>query len=233
MGIFFQAGTLVAFLQGIYEGDYTFANLAKAGNFGLGTLNGVDGEMIAVDGVFYRIDVNGVASIISPEAQTPFSVVSKFQPVKPFKIANIASMAQLNALLDSHLKTTNIFYMIRIDGELEWVKIRSETCQMRPYRPLAETLPQLQNIFELTHSKGTLVVSRCPNYSAAFTIPGYHYHYIDDKKTTGGHVFDFRIKSAQVMINPLREFSMVLFDTQAFDQADLEINIQDALKKIE
>jgi acetolactate decarboxylase len=233
MGTFFQAGTLLAFLQGIYEGDYTFANLAKAGNFGLGTLNGVDGEMVAVDGVFYRIDANGVASVISPEAKTPFSVVSKFQPVKPFEIANITSITQLNTLLDSHLKTTNIFYMIRIDGEFEWLKLRSEKCQIRPYRPLAETLPQLQHIFELTHSQGTLVVSRCPHYSEAFTIPGYHYHYIDDKRTTGGHVFDFRIKSARVMINPLREFSMALFDTEAFDNADLEINIQDALKKIE
>jgi acetolactate decarboxylase len=233
MDTFFQAGALVAFLQGIYDGDVNFAELSKLGDFGLGTLNGVDGEMVAVDGNFYRIDANGVASIIPPTTQTPFSVVSQFKPVKSFTIKNVASLADLNQLLDSHLSTSNIFYMIRIDGELEWVKLRSEKCQMRPYRPLAETLPQLQHIFELNNSTGTLVVSRCPDYSSAVTIPGYHYHYIDDDRKTGGHVFDLKLKSAEVMINPLRQFNMALFDTEEFDNADLEIDIQEALKKIE
>lgn len=233
MGTFYQAGALVAFLQCIYDGDYSFEQLAQKGDFGLGTLNGVDGEMIAVDGNFYQVNAAGIASIIPPTACTPFSVVNKFQSVTPFEIANVPNLTALNQLLDTHITTPNIFYMIRIDGELEWVKLRSETCQMRPYQPLAETLPKLQRIFELTNSKGTLVVSRCPAYSAAFTIPGYHYHYIDDNRATGGHVFDLKLKSARVMINPLREFNMTLFDTPDFDKANLDIDIQEALKKIE
>lgn len=233
MDTLFQAGMLIAFLQGIYDGDCTFEQLASMGNFGLGTLNGVDGEMVAVDGTFYRIDAEGVASIIPPTANTPFSVVSQFKPVPSFEIKNVPNLAALNTLLDTHLSTPNIFYMIRIDGELEWVKLRSEKCQIRAYQPLSETLPKLQNIFELTNSTGTLVVSRCPQYSAALTIPGYHYHYINDERTTGGHVFDLRLKSARVMINPLRQFNMALIDTQDFDKVNLGIDIEAALKKIE
>ena len=233
MSTLFQVGALIGFLQSVYDGDYNFKQLAKLGDFGLGTLNGVDGEMVAVDGLFYRIDAQGVATVIPPTACTPFSVVSQFQPSEPFEIKNIPSLAALNQLLDTYIDTPNIFYMIRIDGELEWVKLRSEGCQTRPYRPLAETLPKLQHIYELTNSTGTLVVSRCPSYSAAFTIPGYHYHYIDDKKETGGHVFDLKLKSARVMINPIRQFNMALLNTSDFDKANLEINIQAALQKIE
>lgn len=233
MNTLFQVGALIGFLESVYDGDCSFKQLAKLGDFGLGTLNGVDGEMVAVDGRFYRIDVHGVATLIPPTACTPFSVVTEFQPSQSFEIKNIPSLLALNQLLDTHLSTPNIFYMIRIDGELEWVKLRSEACQVRTYRPLSETLPKLQRIYELTNSKGTLVVSRCPHYSAAFTIPGYHYHYIDDKKETGGHVFDFKIKSARVMINPIRQFNMTLLDTPDFDKANLEVDIQAALKKVE
>jgi acetolactate decarboxylase len=233
MSTFFQVGTLAGFLQGIYDGDVEFAELAKHGNFGLGTVNGVDGEMIAVDGEFYRVDSKGIASIIPPSQCTPFAVVNEFKTVPSFAINNIPNMKTLNALLDEKITTHNIFYMIRIDGEMEWMHLRSESCQVREYRPLAETLPELQTNFELTNSVGTLVVTRCPNYSGGITIPGYHYHYLDDKRSTGGHVFDLKIKSAQVMINPLRKFTMAINTTAEFDNAKLEIEAMAALQKIE
>ena len=47
----FQASTVSALLDGAYDGDLTFADLASQGDTGLGTLNGLDGEMIAVDSV--------------------------------------------------------------------------------------------------------------------------------------------------------------------------------------
>ena len=44
----FQASTISALLDGAYEGDVTFAELASRGDFGIGTLNGCDGEMVAI-----------------------------------------------------------------------------------------------------------------------------------------------------------------------------------------
>ena len=44
----FQASTISALLDGAYEGDVTFAELASRGDFGIGTLNGCDGEMVAM-----------------------------------------------------------------------------------------------------------------------------------------------------------------------------------------
>ena len=54
--VLFQASTIAALLDGAYDGDLTFAELAEHGDLGLGTLNGLDGEMIALDGYFYRAD---------------------------------------------------------------------------------------------------------------------------------------------------------------------------------
>src|SRR6476659_2963447 len=74
--VLFQASTIGALLDGAFEGDLRFAELAEHGDLGLGTLNALDGEMIALDGRFYRADVEGRVSEVDPDERTPFAVVT-------------------------------------------------------------------------------------------------------------------------------------------------------------
>src|SRR6476661_6799944 len=67
--VLFQASTIGALLEGAYDGDLTFAELAEHGDLGLGTLNGLDGEMIALDGRFYRADVDGNVTEVAAETK--------------------------------------------------------------------------------------------------------------------------------------------------------------------
>jgi acetolactate decarboxylase len=232
MPTLFQAGTLIGILQGVYDGDVDFKTLAQHGDIGVGTFNGVDGEMIALDGIFYRIDAAGVAEVADPDAYTPFAIVAKFKAAHSFAVNNVNSLLELNQLIDEHIDSPNIFYMVRVDGDLSWIKIRSESCQMQPHNPDFTALPSPQPAFELHHVSGSLVITRCPSYSGAFTISGYHYHFLDHSKTTGGHVADLKLKQGKIMITPIRRFSMALSQSRAFDEANLEINIEDALRKL-
>jgi acetolactate decarboxylase len=52
--VIFQTSTIDALLDGAYDGDVSFRELREHGAFGLGTLDALDGEMIALDGRFYR-----------------------------------------------------------------------------------------------------------------------------------------------------------------------------------
>src|SRR5215218_5350169 len=76
----FQTSTIDALLDGNYDGDVSFAELAERGDFGLGTLDALDGEMIALDGDFYQIKSDGRAYSIRGETKTPFAVVTFFEP---------------------------------------------------------------------------------------------------------------------------------------------------------
>jgi acetolactate decarboxylase len=73
--VLFQASTIGALLDGAYDGDVTFAELAEHGDLGLGTLNALDGEMIALDGRFYRADASGTIREVDPGERTPFAVL--------------------------------------------------------------------------------------------------------------------------------------------------------------
>ena len=66
--VLFQASTIGALLEGNYEGDVSFAELAERGDLGLGTLDHLDGEMIALDGRFYRADIEGAVSEVGAGA---------------------------------------------------------------------------------------------------------------------------------------------------------------------
>lgn len=233
MSILFQTGTIAGLLQGVYDGDMDYQTLATHGDIGVGTFNGVNGEMIALDGIFYRADATGHTSIVAPHEKTPFAVVSPYQPTLSFSIGTIKNSDALNAAIDAHLKTTNIFYMIRIDADIERVQLRSESCQALPYKPLAEALTETQQAFELSHIKGTLVTTRCPPYSGGMTIAGFHHHFISHDKTMSGHVFDVQLKKAEVHVTMLRQFNVQLMVSDAFDAANLDIDTHSLLKKTE
>ena len=49
----FQNSTINALLEGVYDGSMTYGELRRHGDFGLGTFNALDGEMVAIDGDFY------------------------------------------------------------------------------------------------------------------------------------------------------------------------------------
>src|SRR3954462_15609169 len=84
--VLFQSSTIGALLEGSFEGDVSFAELAEHDDLGLGTLNHLDGEMIAIGGRFHRADVEGNVTEVSKDERTPFAVVVAFEPAIEFEL---------------------------------------------------------------------------------------------------------------------------------------------------
>lgn len=69
-GSLFQASTINALVEGINEGDTTVKELKKHGDFGIGTFDDLDGEMIELDGKFYQIKSDGHAYPVKDSMKT-------------------------------------------------------------------------------------------------------------------------------------------------------------------
>src|SRR5215216_6296625 len=76
----FQTSAIDALLDGNYEGDISFTELGAHGDFGLGTFDALDGEMIYIDGTFYQVRADGRAYEVDEQMKTPFAVVTFFEP---------------------------------------------------------------------------------------------------------------------------------------------------------
>ncbi len=196
----FQASTLGALLAGRFDGDLSFAELARHGDLGLGTLNGLDGEMIAIDGEFLRADVDGRLGPIPPSAKTPFAVVTRFEPTIAFDLDGPLDHHAFLAELERHVPSNAPACAIRADGDFELVHARSVPRQRPPYRTLAEAAADQQE-FRFEAVSGTLVGFRFPDHVDGIELPGFHLHFADAARARGGHVLACRPSRLHVQID--------------------------------
>ena len=230
--VLFQASTIGALLEGAYDGDVTFAELAEHGDLGLGTINGLDGEMIALDGRFHRADVDGRATEIGSEALTPFAVVVPFAPTVQLSLDAPLDQAALLAAVDRALPEATAACALRVDGDFELVLARSVPRQHPPYRPLTEVVAE-QHVFELYDVRGTLVGFRFPEYSGAIEISGFHLHFISDDRRRGGHVLDCRARSVIAQLDPSTDLHLELPPGIDLSEPHLDLSADEAVRRVE
>jgi acetolactate decarboxylase len=196
----FQTSTVDALLEGKYDGDVSFAELGARGDFGLGTLDALDGEMICLEGTFYQIKSDGRAYAIEGNARTPFAVVTVFEPNVSETLSTPMDFEALRDYLDRVIGGGAECCAIRVDGSFEHVKTRSVPRQHKPYPPLVEVVKN-QPTFELRDVSGSLVGFRFPDYAQGLNVSGYHFHFITANKSAGGHVLGCRLTSGELQID--------------------------------
>ncbi|MDG2989881.1 acetolactate decarboxylase [Candidatus Synechococcus calcipolaris G9] len=218
----FQVSTLGALNIGIYEGATTMAELKEHGDFGLGTFEGLDGEMVILDGTVYKIDVDGGVHRVEDDTETPFSVVSFFHRQRSLPLGGNLSYQELEQRIDESLPSLNWPYALRIHGTFPYLKFRSVPKQTPPYPPLLDVVRNEQRIFEERNVTGTLVGFRLPPYLSNINVPGYHFHFITSDRRTGGHILDGEFINPTVELDTLDNWQIMLPDNAAFKQALLE-----------
>ncbi len=204
-----QVSTIDALMNGVYDGVMTIGALKEYGDFGIGTFEALDGEMLVLDGVVYQIKADGVAYVVENSAETPFAAVTWFDNDYNGDLSAGMNYAELQTYLDGILPTENIFYAFRISGTFSYMKTRSVPAQQKPYPPLVEVTKN-QPVFEFGSVEGTIVGFYCPSYVDGVNVPGYHLHFLTADKKAGGHILDFTITQAEVSIDYTSEFKMIL-----------------------
>ena len=228
----FQYATINSLLAGVFDGDMTVAELKRHGDFGIGTFNALDGEMLALDGQFYQIRSDGHVYRAPEDLRTPFATVLFFHADRSLVLTNIASLKALEQELDRHLLSRNTFYAFRIEVEFESAKTRSVPRQQRPYPSLADAARK-QSVFEFQNKSGTLVGFRTPDFMQGLNVPGYHLHFLTADRQAGGHVLDCVIRRAEVRIAETRRFLMVLPQAGDFQQTDIARDRGAELRRVE
>jgi acetolactate decarboxylase len=207
--VLFQASTIGALLEGAFEGDVSFAELAEQGDHGLGTVNHLDGEMVALDGRFYRADVEGRIDELPGSERTPFAVVVPLDPDADFRLEEALDHDALLAAIEKRIPSGAITSAVRIDGRFPLVEARSVPRQEPPYRPLTAIVAD-QHVFRLSDVEGSMVGFRFPAYVEGIEVSGWHLHFISGDRSCGGHVLDSRSSSLRVRLDSSCELHVEL-----------------------
>jgi acetolactate decarboxylase len=228
----FQTSTINALMAGLYDGPMTLRELRGHGDFGLGTLNGLDGELVELEGRFYQVRIDGRATPVADTEKTPFAVVKQFRTDRTVTLSERVNYTQLEQFLDRALPSRNILYAVRIQGRFDSVVTRSVPRQRPPYPPLAEAVKQ-QRTFSFRDVDGTVVGFRMPDYMRGLNVPGYHFHFLTADRKAGGHILACEMQHVTLELDEARAFRMALPNESGFDHADLGQQTEGALESVE
>jgi acetolactate decarboxylase len=218
----FQVSTSGALVAGVYDREVSVQAILEHGNLGLGTFANLDGEMVVVDGHIYQVKGSGQVLEAPADAGAPFAVVTWFEPETDVSISPVGSIKDLQARCDGFRRSGNIFYAIRVDGSFKRVRTRAVNPPELGTRLIDAA--KAQSEFNFADIEGTLVGLWSPGFSSAFSVAGYHFHFLSADRQHGGHLLDIAADSLRLRVEALTDFHLALPESEAFLKADLSKN---------
>lgn len=216
----YQTSTMAALLDAVYDGETTLDEVLQHGDFGLGTFNALDGEMIVTDGVARQFRAEGVAAQVPGSLKTPFACVTYFEPEQSFNIDRLLTKAGFEAEVDRLVGNPNLFAAVRFTGQFERVETRTVFCQCQPYPPMLDVVKK-QPTFAMESVTGTMVGFRTPAYMQGVNVAGYHVHFLTEDRTRGGHVTEYKVTRGLLEVATISDLDIRLPRTQQFARANL------------
>lgn len=218
-----QVALLQSLAQGYFGGTVTVKDMRALGDTGIGTFEGLNGEMIMLGGTVYQALGDGRVVVADDTVAVPYATVTYFDNDLSVELKDVKDKEAFEEILDKEVKKSgeNSFYMIKLHTEFSSILFRSEYGSQKPYPTLVEALKGKQTEFTTQNIKGTLVGLYCPNYMGGLNSPGWHFHFISDDRKQGGHILALSLKKGTVELDKTDKFTMVLHNDPQFHEMNL------------
>ena len=162
-----------------------------------------------------------------PDAGAPFAVVTRFSPQTDVETEPVASFKDLEARCDKYRNSGQ--HLLR--GPLGRAFRRVRTRAVNPPHPGTRLVDaaKAQSEFSFSDIDGTLVGLWSPGFSSAFSVSGYHFHFLSKDRQHGGHLLDVEAGPLRLKVEALTDFHLALPESEAFLKADLSKNTAEEL----
>lgn len=227
----FQVSTSTALVEGLYQGAVRVSRLLRHGDFGLGTFIDLDGEMVVLEGVCYRVASDGAVTTVEGDRLIPYAVVTRFSSEFAKRFQDVNSFAELVTACDGLRSSENVFYAFRVEGKFSFVKTR--IMKAVPEGTGLKVASSGQGEFSFEDQEGTLVGLWSPGFAGSFSVPGYHFHFLSTDRKRGGHVLECIAIDVTIGGCAMHEMHVSLPETAEFLKADLSRDPSDDLMSAE
>lgn len=183
-----QIGTYDYLLTPDYDGLAPITDVPARVTLGLGTFDRLDGELVLLGGVIYRVGIDGRPGVVDEPRTTPFFQAVRFSPQRHSSVPPGTTCTELLALVDDLAGTSDGLLAVRVRGSFEAVTFRSVPPQEPPYLPISDVIAADQVQFPLSDVTATLVGFRGGRDVLGIGAPGLHLHGVTNDRAVGGHV---------------------------------------------
>ncbi|MGO3732611.1 MAG: acetolactate decarboxylase [Vagococcus sp.] len=229
----YQHGTLGALMAGLMDGTTTIRHILDKGDLGIGTLHGLDGEVIILNGKAYQGRSDGTLIELTGEELTPYAAVTPFLPDTQFFVETPKTSDTLKTDMLNKAMSDNLFFAVKITGLFDRMHIRIMPKQEKPYKRLVE-VSKGQPEFVKEQILGTIVGFYTPSLFQGVAASGFHLHFLSEQADFGGHIIDFKLGSGAVELSHIETLAQHFpiqddtFTHTTIDYADLASEIEQA-----
>lgn len=210
----FQHNSYTTLYGGFYEGTITAREVLTHGAYGIGTLDGADGEVIILNGHVYQGDSKNQVRLVSADETMPYAATVEHHASVHLEHQTLSQETLLSVLTEKIL-SPNVPHTVLISGQFSKIEISS--------KPPKNTAPYLEILahqphFTKTQIKGVIVGIWSPKHLESLYGNGFHLHFLSTDKTFGAHLVDFSAENVTV------EFGEVGTMTQEFSENNTTFN---------
>ena len=209
-----------AFVNLVFDGTLKAIDLKSKGDIALGSYNGLDGELVMVDGNLYHVGENGTVRMAEDDELICYTNATWFDVDKEYELSGPLGYDSLRADLKSKFPSLNQFYGMKIHGEFDYMKCGGVPKQEKPYETGLDELLPARPVFEREDVAGTMVGFYCPDFIGNINVAGFHFHFISDDGTFGGHVMEFDGRNFSIGMDFITQYTFVLPETSEYLQKD-------------
>jgi acetolactate decarboxylase len=221
---FYQYNIWAAFVNKVFDGHLKVSELKAHGTIGLGSFDYLDGELVMLDGIVYRVREDGTISEGSDDDEIVYADACFFKSDTAVLLDRFTSYDLLRHQLNQQLPTANHFYAFTIHGVFDSVTLGGLHKQSPPFEQGLDVLIPQRPVFTGRNVAGTMVGFFCPQFIGDINTAAYHFHFISDDRKLGGHVMDISADNKlTVNLQKLLHYQFDMpaspaFDTVRFDK---------------
>lgn len=108
-------------MAGFAQGGLPVSEFLK-GNVGLGTFDGLRGELVILDRVAYRLNSKSTVNSVSSDEKLPYALVANFVPQKTWK-SPLLDRDSFESYLRKRAK--NHFLIFKVDAQFDSISCRT------------------------------------------------------------------------------------------------------------
>ncbi|HEU0182773.1 MAG TPA: acetolactate decarboxylase [Agromyces mariniharenae] len=222
-----QFAVLDALLAGAYESGMRVDEATAIGDFGLGCVDHLGGEVVILDGTAIECTLDGPPVAMGGDEILPFAIVCRFPDVPAVGVgagagAGVGALdfTGFAASVEGLLASRNLFHAVRFDGVLSEVRVRVTPRQHHPLPRLADvTSHQVET--EARGIRGTVVGFWTPAIYQGIAVAGLHVHFLSEDRGLGGHVLELSVEMGDLRVAAFARLDLRLPTDELFLRTEL------------
>lgn len=196
----FQYSTKSGLLNNLYVGSLSVLDIQQNGDFGLGTFNMVDGEMVVFDGNVYQVSTSGKINLMPPDALSPFVVTKFFDADTSLQLDGTYSLDTVKTILSKITQNISTPMAIKIRARFNTLKSRSVD-KVSDMSTTLEEIIDKQTIFDFSNVDGNVIGFWYPEYFDGVNFSGFHLHAVLNDLSGGGHLLNCTVENPTIELD--------------------------------